>query len=62
MAEARTPSQILNYLYIGNRHHAKDLAVLKELGVKYVLNVTPPKRRALHSLPRASECVHVCDI
>eukprot|EP00611_Tribonema_gayanum_P023662 TRINITY_DN5022_c0_g1_i2.p1 TRINITY_DN5022_c0_g1~~TRINITY_DN5022_c0_g1_i2.p1 ORF type:complete len:343 (-),score=59.62 TRINITY_DN5022_c0_g1_i2:27-1055(-) len=39
----KRPSQVLPYLYIGSRGHAKSRGLLKELGIKRILNVTPPR-------------------
>lgn len=39
----KEPSAILNYLYIGDRNHAKSLSTLLKLNIKYIVNCTPPK-------------------
>lgn len=39
----KTPSRVLDFLYIGSRVHAKNRGLLKELGINRILNVTPPK-------------------
>ncbi|KAJ1416669.1 hypothetical protein B484DRAFT_310195, partial [Ochromonadaceae sp. CCMP2298] len=39
------PSQILSYIYIGNRAHAKSRELLQKLNIKYVLNCTPERTR-----------------
>ena len=41
--EDKKPSQVLNFLFIGSRHHAKDKKLLAELNVKYILNCTPKR-------------------
>ncbi|KAG9410058.1 hypothetical protein AC1031_018093 [Aphanomyces cochlioides] len=38
------PSQILDYLFLGGRHHAKNRDQLKALGITHILNVTPPRK------------------
>lgn len=38
------PSQILPFLYLGARHHAKDRETLLELKVHHILNVTPTRK------------------
>ncbi|CAK4769937.1 unnamed protein product [Aphanomyces euteiches] len=38
------PSQILDYLFLGGRHHAKNRDHLKALGITHILNVTPPRK------------------
>jgi protein-tyrosine phosphatase len=35
------PTQILSYLYIGNKLDAKDTKTLQSLNIKYILNCTP---------------------
>ena len=41
--EDKKPSQVLNFLFIGSRHHAKDKKLLAELNIKYILNCTPKR-------------------
>ena len=41
--EDKRPSKVLNFLYIGSRHHAKDKKLLAELNIKYILNCTPKR-------------------
>lgn len=38
------PSQILSFLYLGDKSDAKDKEELKRLGIKFVLNCTPTKK------------------
>eukprot|EP01040_Poterioochromonas_malhamensis_P009794 gene9794-10637_t len=37
------PSQILSYLYIGNKNHAKSMKILQQNNIKYILNCTPKR-------------------
>jgi len=37
------PSQITPHIYLGSARHAKNLSLLKSLGITHVLNCTPPK-------------------
>ena len=36
-------SAVLGYLYIGGKSDAKDKAKLQKMGIKYILNCTPPR-------------------
>ena len=40
---AKKPSKILNYLYVGDKNHAKSKNLLKELNITHILNCTPNK-------------------
>ena len=41
--EEEGPSQILSYLYIGNKNHAKSLKILAQYEIKYIINCTPKR-------------------
>jgi len=38
-----SPSQILPFLYVGGKADAKNKTSLQRLGVKFIVNVTPPR-------------------
>lgn len=43
-SQQQKPSQILPFLFIGGKSDAKSKTVLQKLGIKYVLNCTPPRK------------------
>jgi protein-tyrosine phosphatase len=40
---SKRPSKVLPFLYIGDKKHAKNRAVLQELNIKRIVNVTPTR-------------------
>jgi hypothetical protein len=44
-AHGARPIAILPWLYIGNKEHAKNAALLRQLGVKHVVNCSPSRER-----------------
>jgi protein-tyrosine phosphatase len=40
---SKRPSQVLPFLYIGDKKHAKNRAVMQELNIKRIVNVTPTR-------------------
>jgi hypothetical protein len=55
---SKRPSQVLPFLYIGSRAHAKSRGLLRELGIKRVLNVTPPKT-CVREAAAAASCIYI---
>ncbi|KAF0688541.1 Aste57867_19857 [Aphanomyces stellatus] len=43
-ASDAAPSEILPFLFLGSRQHAKDRDVLKRLSITHILNVTPTRK------------------
>lgn len=40
---AKKPAQVLEFLYLGGKEHAKDKKVLEDCKITHILNVTPPR-------------------
>ncbi|RQM22683.1 hypothetical protein B5M09_008750 [Aphanomyces astaci] len=39
-----SPTQVLDYVFLGSRQHAKNRAMLESLGITHILNVTPTRK------------------
>ena len=40
-ATFETPSPVLSWLYLGDRHDARDRSTFEDLGINFVINATP---------------------
>ncbi|RHY89760.1 hypothetical protein DYB37_009759 [Aphanomyces astaci] len=39
-----SPTQVLDYVFLGSRQHAKNREMLESLGITHILNVTPTRK------------------
>ena len=42
-ASSEQATRVLDYLYLGGRHSAKDKEYLDKHNIRYILNMTPPR-------------------